>query len=469
MKRSGASSRLEPDRPPVGHGGIRWRWAGCAAVAVLVASLALVAHGGTDARGSRQEAKPPNIVLIVSDDQTYESARFMKFISGPNWTKFTRGFISTPLCCPSRATILTGQYAIHTGVRGNHDGARLNDTSTLATWLSPKYRTGLFGKYLNGYPWHRRLGYVPPGWDEWLAFHRSPHYYDYRLVTTQGRRVRHGHDKRDYSTTVLERAVVRFIQRSADGAKPFFAYYAPFGPHKPRIAAPGDKGPVQYPSLRPNFNERNVKDKPRWVRRLDPPKAERMRNERRREQKTLRSVDRSVRHIADVLAHRHELNNTVMIYLSDNGYSYGSHRYIHKDCAYEECIHVPFQMWLPGSNPRRVGTPVSNADLASTITDLAGVRPDIPQDGRSILPMIRRGASRDRAILLQMVERHNPRRLSPGWGVRTRRFMYDRLGNGDQELYDLKQDPFELRNRDHTPGYQDIRRKLTRKLRRLRG
>jgi arylsulfatase A-like enzyme len=448
--------------------GIRERWGRCAVVAAFIASLALAAHGGAGARGSRQAAKPPNIVLIVSDDQTYETAKFMKFISRPDWTKFTRGFISTPLCCPSRATILTGQYAMHTGVTGNRDGSRLRDTKTLATWLSPKYRTGFFGKYLNGYPWHRDRRYVPPGWDEWLAFHRAPHYYDYKLVTRQGRRIHYGRRKRDYSTTVLDHRVAQFVRRSAGGRKPFFAYYAPYGPHKPRTPAPGDKGPVRYPPLRPNFNERNVNDKPRWVRQLDPPKAERMRELRRREQKTLRSVDRSVRHIVRVLARRRVLNNTVLIYLSDNGYSYGSHRFLHKDCAYEECIHVPFQMWLPGRSPRQIGTPVSNVDLAPTIADLAGVQPDIPQDGRSLLPIVRRGRPRNRSILLRMVEPHNPKRLSPGWGVRTRRFMYDRLGNGDKELYDLRKDPFELRNRIQSRRYRHVRAKLTRELRRLR-
>jgi N-acetylglucosamine-6-sulfatase len=411
---------------------------------------------------------PPNVVLIVSDDQSYETEKFMKHSIGPGWTSFKNAEVSTSLCCPSRATILSGQYAEHTGVRTNKEGWRLDDRSTLATWLSPKYRAGLFGKYLNYYPWGRGLDYVPPGWDVWHAFYRMPGYYGYELLSTGGRLARYGHKPSDYSTDVLANQAVRFIDQSATGDRPFFAYYAPFGPHRPRQPAPRDRRKrVRHPGLLPNFNERNVSDKPAWIRRRSMVNARDMRGERRREMRTLLSVDEAVGRIVRTLRRDHELDNTVIIYLSDNGFSFGSHRYVTKNCVYEECVHVPLQVRLPGKNRRRVTTQVSNVDLASTISDLAGVQTDIPQDGRSLLPLIRRGASGPRRRLLLQVT-GTIHATHPGWGVRSNRYKYSRLKNGENELYDLRKDPFEMENRIHNRHYQDVKRKLADWLRKQR-
>jgi N-acetylglucosamine-6-sulfatase len=411
---------------------------------------------------------PPNIVLVLSDDQSYETERFMTHSIGPGWTSFKNAEVSTPLCCPSRATILSGQYAEHTGVRTNNDGWRLDDLSTLATWLSPKYRAGLFGKYLNYYPWGRGLGYVPPGWDVWHAFYRRPGYYGYELLSKGGRLARYGHKPSDYSTDVLANQTLRFIDQSAGGDRPFFAYYAPFGPHRPRTPAPRDQRKrVRHPGLLPNFNERNVSDKPAWIRRRSMVNARNMLGERRREMRTLLSVDDAVGRIVGTLRRDHELNNTVIIYLSDNGFSFGSHRYVTKNCVYEECVHVPLQMWLPGNNRRRVTTQVSNVDLASTITDLAGVQTDIPQDGRSLLPFILRGASTpQRRLLLQVTGTIHA--THAGWGVRSNRYKYSRLKSGEKELYDLRKDPFEMKNRIHNRHYRDVKRKLADWLRKQR-
>src|SRR5438132_12469006 len=219
----------------------------------------------------------PSIVLILTDDQTWNSLRATpvgrRELIG-HGVKFTNAFVVNSLCCPSRASILTGQYSHTTGVYANHgphggfEAFRPHERSTIATWLhSVGYRTALVGKYLNSYEQAGLAGHIPPGWDRWAAFSDSNDlYYDYRLFVNG--RIRHyGHSPADYSTDVLRRYAVRFIRRSRG---PLFLYFAPFAPHAPFTPAPRYAG--RFSNLAPyrphNFNERDVSDKPRWLRAL---------------------------------------------------------------------------------------------------------------------------------------------------------------------------------------------------------
>src|SRR5438093_5746494 len=161
------------------------------------------------------QVEHPNVLVIVVDDQTFASLAIMPALSNDaSWTRFSHAYVNDATCCPSRATILTGQYSHHTGVETSHDGPNLDARSTLATWLDPTYRTAFFGKYLNGWP-YRGNTQTPPGWDRWEGFVGKANYYDYTL-NVAGHLNTYGHR---YSTSVLAQAAEGFIGRTP---QPFF-------------------------------------------------------------------------------------------------------------------------------------------------------------------------------------------------------------------------------------------------------
>ncbi len=254
----------------------------------------------------------PNIVLFITDDQTPESMPHdppvMPYLQDrmedpkDHWITFVNAFISTPLCCPSRATILTGRYAHETGVVNNGLGNVFDDSQTIATWLhAAGYYTGLFGKYLNLYPFGRGP-FVPPGWDRWGAKVQpvpGHAYYD-TTIFLDGQPVHYASAPRDYSTDVEAGLAEDFI-RTAPGDRPFFLLFAPPGPHKPWIPAPRDIGSYpQLPPQPPAVNEADVSDKPAWIRNLpplSPSQLATLQEERRLEYETLRSEDDAMRRL----------------------------------------------------------------------------------------------------------------------------------------------------------------------------
>jgi arylsulfatase A-like enzyme len=171
------------------------------------------------------------------------------------------------------------------------------------------------------------------------------------------------------------------------------------------------------------------------------------------------------------LAQRNMLNHTVVIFISDNAVARGAHRWNAKGCAYEECVHVPLLISMPGATPRTIAAPVSNVDLAPTIADLAGVTPTIPEDGESLVPLLDGTASDlNRSILLRCVPL--PHGLHPPkcWAIRTHRWKYiETVRTGERELYDLSVDPYELANLDGQPAYAETEADLARRLDKLRG
>jgi N-acetylglucosamine-6-sulfatase len=230
---------------------------------------------------SAERSAAPNILLVLTDDQSLDTLPteppampwFQSQLRDPSahWLWFPNAVVSTPLCCPSRATLLTGRTDVHTGVRDNFDGPNLDDTNTLPVWLHDAgYTTGLVGKYLNNYPFGRDP-FVPPGWDRWFAkenANESTAYYDYDVVDQAA--VRHfGSDPEDYSTDVLGATADAFL-RVAPASKPWFLYFAPNAPHAPSIPAPrhvaafdGFRPPLPSPA---ELND--VRGKPGYVRAL---------------------------------------------------------------------------------------------------------------------------------------------------------------------------------------------------------
>ena len=458
------ASRRNPSRPP----GRRSRIAVIAALACV--SIALPASGL--ARASRPPR--PTVVVIVTDDQRWDSLWAMPVVQKElvdRGVSFSNAFVVNSLCCPSRASILTGDYSHTTGVYtngGRYGGfGAFDDRSTIATWLhGAGYHTALIGKYLNGYEGR----YIPPGWDRWFAMKmhgEGNYYYDY-TVNDDGRLRSYGSRESDYSTDVLANESVQFIEHHRG---PLFLYLATWGPHRPAIPAPRDDGfysGVQF-SRRPDFNEAKIGDKPRYIRkrqRLTQDQIDGLDREHRRELEALLSVDDAVGRVLDALRRTGRLHNSLIVFLSDNGIALGEHRWTNKQVPYEESIRVPLLIRYDRavSSARTDRHLALNIDLASTIAQAAGVTPP-RTDGRSLLPLITGSPVRWRHdFLVEHLNTEGPVSPPTYCAVRTTRYLYVLYGTGERELYDLRRDPYELRNRAPDPGLASVRRALTRRL-----
>ncbi|HEY7659217.1 MAG TPA: sulfatase [Actinomycetota bacterium] len=448
-------------------------------LAVGIALGALVASVGFLPASSTEPDQRLNIVVILTDDQSADSIprtpTVMPFLQeralDPNdhWVVFDQAFVNTPLCCPSRATLLTGRYSQHTGVFDNEDAWRLDEGSTIAALLQGSgYHTGLVGKYLNLYPFGREP-FVPSGWDRWWGKAHGPVttvYQDYTLIE-QGRPVRYGDGESDYSTDVYASKAVEFIA-DAPWDRPFFLWFAPTAPHPPWVPAPRHEGrfaDLVVPTT-PSVGEADVSDKPAWVRRLRPLDAEaraEMRDARRRSYETLLAVDDAVRAIVDELRARGELDRTLIVFASDNGFSFGEHRWINKTCPYEACLRVPFLVRMPSVAHRIEDEIVSAVDLFPTLAEVAGVPAPSGLDGSSLLDLVRTGS----AVGLPgevFAEWLGDEKLPRWWQVRSSRFAYIELATGERELYDLREDPYELVNVVAERRFADVVRGLAARL-----
>ena len=423
---------------------------------------------------------PLNVVLILTDDQRWDSLGVMpnvRRLLASRGVTFENMFVTTSLCCPSRSSILTGQYAHHTGVYGGttvaHGDARaFHDRSTLATWVhAAGYDTAMIGKYLNGYDLIKPRGYIPPGWDRWVAVDSQPgeNYYGYTL-NIDGRLHTYGTKPADYSTTVLSAEAVSFVQTAS---APFFLYYAPIAPHFPATPAPGDRKlfSALAPYRPPNYDEADVSDKP-WAS-LHPPLTPQQQAAtdalRLNMLRALEPVDRSVADLVRAVAERGQLDRTVFLFTSDNGYLWGEHRLGRKMWPYEESIRVPLLIRAPWITSGRTDDHlVLNIDLASTISALAGVKPGLRQDGRSLLPLLMDHAtSWRRSFVVEYLGNAIAGLPPPFEAVRTERYLYVEYTNGWRELYDLKRDPFELTNLAGDPAHAGLVAELSTRLSRL--
>src|SRR5215212_7031000 len=354
---------------------------------VVCLAVLFLSSGGSSSAASAQAAQKPNIVFILTDDMRYGDLKYMpktRSLLKQKGRSFENAFVSNPLCCPSRATIMRGQYAHNTGVwrNGGSDGGwhtyreKGRERDNVATRLNAAgYRTGLFGKYLNGY---HGTTYVPQGWDKWFADLGKPGYFNYD-VNDNGT-IRHfGAKASDYSTDVLSRQTKQFIGTSAAQGKPFFAYVTPSAPHAPAKPAPRDvhtHDGVKAPRL-PSFNERDVSDKPPWIRQLPRLTTRKITQEDTRQEgriESLQAVDDLVERVVDKLRNTGQLSHTYIFFTSDNGFHLGEHRIAFgKGRPYEEDIHMPLVVRGPGiaagSTTYKL---VLNTDYLPTFTDLAG-------------------------------------------------------------------------------------------------
>lgn len=425
---------------------------------IILAGVALVQGSSFSAHTASPPAvtvsSRPDIVLIITDDQRYDTLKVMPQVQRlliDGGLRFTRAIITNPLCCPSRATILTGRYSHTTGVYfngGPHGGwhaFRRSESSTIATALDRVgYRTALFGKYMNGYGGNDIP--VPPGWDQWLAITGvNGDYYEYDMFDGLGRH-QFGSRPEDYSTDVIASRAVSFI-RGTSAQTPLFMVVAPYAPHNPATPAPRHAGtfsgvPIPFG---PSVNERNVSDKPRYVRRQGRLALRLLAERQRKRWESLLAVDDMVSRIVRTLQDTDRAGNTLIVYVSDNGNSVGEHGLNQKMVPYEESIRVPMVIRPPGRVPAGAVSRalVSNVDIAPTIVDFAGA--SMPTDGISMRRLITgTSSSIRRSVVLEHLRARSD--VPTYCGVRTRRYTFVRYGTGEEELYDLVRDPHQLRN-----------------------
>jgi arylsulfatase A-like enzyme len=432
---------------------------------------------------------PQNVVFVIADDMRLDGLQAMpRLLSlAERGVTFENFFVPTPTCCPSRATMLTGLYTRHHGVLGNHPPmggvTRFDDRATLATWLHfGGVRTGLIGRYLNGY----EKTTVPPGWDTFYAMwggdSGANNYYNY-TVTDNGRRRRIGKDPDDYSTRVLTRKAIEFIE--ADDGRPFFLMVTPRTPHGPYTPDPRDIGAYREAQLAPlpAFDEEDVSDKRGFTAslpRLTPEEYQKTDQDRRKILEALYGLDRGIGEIVDALRAGGQLDKTWIIFTSDNGRMLGEHRWFQrKSCPYEECIHLPLIVVPPGGfeRPRVESRLTASIDLVPTISEIFQVKPDLQPDGTSLLPLLRGQdvAWRD-GVVIEVWDQDEPeddeereaaqKRPSgdPFQGIRTANRKFFRLPSGEEELYDLQADPFELDNLADSPAWGDEKARLSKQL-----
>jgi N-acetylglucosamine-6-sulfatase len=457
-------------------------WIGVTAALLLVGGAGGAAAGRPTSRSAHSAKKRLNVVLILSDDERSDGTAVMRnarTLLADHGVTFTDAHVTTSMCGPSRASILTGQYSHHTGFLTNFGPhsypAFEEENDDLGVWMHRAgYETALVGKYVNSYTdayVHHR---IPPGWDDWQVMDSIPEeeYYDYS-INDNGRLVHYGKKPSDYSTSVLTHKAVQFIQQAHH---PFFLYFAPIAPHLPAIPARQDQGKLENiaPINSPDYDQRNVGKEPwRFFHKhlLSAAAKLYIKHIRIRQEESLLALDRSVRSIVHTLRVRHELSNTVILYTSDNGFLWGEHRLGGKIWPYEESTHVPLIVRTPWTHSAHWNSePVLNIDLAPTISALAGIKPGLPEDGRSLVPFLRGEHPHWRhAFLVEYLGKSALRQGGPPpyVAVQTKQQLYVRYRNGWRELYNLAKDPWELNNIAGDPRTKPLQSRLGRLLQKL--
>ena len=443
----------------------------------------------------RLDDSRPNIIFVLTDDQPYQTVAYMPTVENEliaHGIEFKNGFVTTPLCCPSRSSILNGEYAHNHQVYTNRmpmGGApKFNDVSTIATWMKDAgYRTAYYGKYLNGYGDIDPQGYVPPGWDDWGVFLEKNleynedtgsllYYFNFSL-SENGEIVEYLHSKANFGADVLTTKAVNFIKESQN--EPFFLFVSYYNPHSPYIAAPRHRETFRQgwnwtPIRSPNTNEKNIGDKPDYLEDFSPLSEGEIDTATKQILRSLLSVDDGVASILNALDKTGLSEKTVIVYLTDNGMTLGNHRFgVSKNCVYEECVKVPFIVYAPAYFSARIDEHiVANIDLAPTFVDLAGGSVPDGVNGMSLVPLLKDGNSvwRDDILFEHWPTEEGEGSMVPEfYAVRTAEWKYVEYETGEKELYNLVADPYELVNIAGKKKYEDIQAELAARLLQLKG
>jgi arylsulfatase A-like enzyme len=416
----------------------------------------------------------PNIVYVLADDLDSSLVQYMPKLNeliGAAGISFTNYYVTSAVCCPSRVSMMRGQYPHNTTVLTNEDGfAKFHqlglESSTIATWLqSAGYRTALMGKYLNGYLEPRGAGlfeYVPPGWSEWDVAGDGFREVDYTM-NHNGTLTQYGHSPQDVLTDVLRARAETFISKSTEAGRPFFLELSTFAPHFPYTVL--DRYANTYPGVTaprpPSFNARG-QGEPKWLAvqpSLTAADIAALDAQYRRRVQAVQGIDELIGHLFDTLKRTGELDNTYFVFSSDNGYHVGQHRLQPgKQSAYDSDIRVPLIVRGPGIAHGSVDAMTMNIDLAPTFASLAGVPAPEFVDGRSLVPLLRGSTPTDwREVVF--VEHEGPTAVpgDPDYqrddnptryaAIRSADRLFVEYQSGEYELYDYATDPHELVNR----------------------
>ncbi len=493
--------------------------------AACLALLALLVRGET----SHAANGKPNVIMFTTDDQTVRDLIAMpktQALIGSQGASFPHAYVSMSLCCPSRVTVQTGQYAHNHHVMGNTPPqggySQFNDKNDLPLWLQAAgYRTIHIGKMPNGFGTETNETYVPPGWGpfnggggssrgEFYGFIKPVSAY-YGFYLDQNGTLKQ-YDADDYQTDVYSDIAVDRIEHhfNAHSGEPLYMQVQFFAPHDPADPAARHAGAFATAPLPidNSFNEKDVRDKPGWIRairRFGFGLISKIQARYQRRLETLLSVDDAIERIVNTLSARGALDNTYLIFTSDNGFMQGQHR-LHqgKFAPYEPSIQVPLMIRGPGipagGQPRAL---VWNGDITATILKIADAAPGLPQDGRSLLPYAQDpNLQSTRPILIETgppgatnepgtpVSAASGKRVhfskyvknldqdhtaqiaraivAPRYrAIRTGRYLLVKYSDESRELYDLKRDPLELKSKYKDSRYFPVRKFLLKKLKGL--
>jgi len=526
------------------------RRARLASVGLAVALVAALGAAGAQARpASADKDGRPNILVVMTDDMSADDLKLMPNVQrllAKKGTTFDDAVDSFPLCCPARATFITGQYAHNHGVKGNfapYGWYGMKDRKNiLPAWIDDAgYRTAMIGKWLNGYGALDAHGEIPAGFDIWRGL-LDVSAYDYsNFVMNKDGKLKAWGDKefarklvefalvevddepdtlasifarleelfgprpysywgadttQAYSPDVTGKITERLVKRERNSKRPFFIWWSPAAPHREDVATTlmGRPGPDPRPAPRyedaskgytlprpPNFNEADVTDKSANFQAKAPPltdaQIEQLQLDYEGRIGSLLAVDDRVGKLVRTLKQTDQLQSTMIVFVSDNGWMQGEHRIPgDKFLPYEESLKVPLVIRGPGvPKGQTIQGQVSNIDFAPTLLDAANAKPGRKLDGVSLLPTIRKPSRRPNRVL--EIEALAPLFAGDipvnGWdrpytGVRTDRYTYVVwTETGERELYDRETDPYELDNVAGDPAYADVRADLAAKLERL--
>lgn len=429
-----------------------------------------------EAAGSGTLADVRNVVFVLADDldwNLFEQVPRLAALQEKGLT-FTNHTVADSLCCPSRVSILRGQYIHNHGVVSNlsktgggwpvfRDKGWHNDC--LPTWLqAADVETALFGKYLNEYPEKQRIRmarYVPPGWDSWgVPTSRGDSYtgYDYTL-NDNGRLVRYGSKPTDFLNDVITTKATDFIRTAPDR---FFLMLSTYNPHKPAPVAVRHKQThfATVAPRTPNYNAIGTNE-PSWLRDqpvIAPWKQARLDRLWRQRAQSAESVADSVDAVLATLQATGRDKDTLVVVTSDNGYHIGSHRLTKgKRTAFREDTVVPMVVIGPGVTPgARFSEMTATIDLAPTFTSLLGAQSPSWVDGRSLVDIIRTGTPPSSWRTATVSESlgtsgpgdpdYQPEAPPQFTALRTPSHLFVVYRNGERELYDVKADPYETNN-----------------------
>jgi arylsulfatase A-like enzyme len=390
-----------------------------------------------------QPTVQPNILIVVTDDQPLATMSVMP--QTRRWLKaggvrYKNAHVTTPQCCPSRSSIFTGRYAHNHKVRDNHTSGRLDHSTTLQAALTPTYQTAIYGKFLNGWS----LDKAPPYFDEYAIQAKYASYNDVEFNVNGVRQVVPG-----YNTHFLTEQAVGFLDRAeANDAQPWYLVVAPTAPHPPfTVEEKYEDAPVPPWDGDPGVREEDKSDKPGYVRNASLPLAK-AQTKRAAQLRTLMSVDDMMGRLHRAVVELGEDSDTLVVFLSDNGFMWGQHGLLGKAVPYLESIRVPMYARWPGHLPqgRTQGRIVANVDIAATVFESTGLVPATPLDGRSLV-----GADKRDRLLTELYRARRSRESPPWAALRTATAQYVEYYGAEgevtfREYYDLAADPYQLVN-----------------------